>query len=90
MFCGFREYQVLGTDLVCNDCFTLRAMKIGFRGLEWTRDQYESCRIPQDECKGPKTQYDTNREKSHKKMQSRKGNPQKAPLVTKALKIPQN
>ena len=64
MFRGFREYQVLGTDLVCNDCFALQAMKIGFRGLEWTRGQYESCRVPQDECNGPKTQYETNRKNS--------------------------
>ena len=75
MFRGFREYQVLGTDLVCNDCFALHAMKIGFQGLEWTRDQYESCRIPQDECNGPKTQFTTNREDLSRKRKAEKGTP---------------
>ena len=30
MFRVFREYQVLGTDFVCNDCFALKAKNSGF------------------------------------------------------------
>ena len=81
MFRGFREYQVLGTDLVCNDCFTLKAKNSGFGASNGYRINMKVVRIHKMNATAKNTIHNKSG-KSTKKMQRQKGNPQRAPQAT--------